>query len=87
MDALPGIQWARSLDEIIEYAVQRLLPNAERLAARELFAQTQPYLVNSAWARLSQRQRIVRWLISRPPRPATMYAVTEALAQLGMRIR
>ena len=87
MDALPGIQWARSLDEIIEYAVHRILPNAERLAARELFAQTQPYLVNSAWARLSQRQRILRWLISRPPRPATMYAVTEALAQLGMRVR
>jgi hypothetical protein len=87
MDALPGIQWARSLDEVIEYAVQRILPNAQRLSARKRFAQTQPYLVSSAWARLSQRERIVRWLISRPPRPATMYAVSEALAQLGIRLQ
>jgi hypothetical protein len=86
MDALPGIQWARSLDEVIEYALQRILPNAQRLSARKRFAQTQPYLVNSAWARLSQRERVVRWLTSRPPRPATMYAVSAALAQLGMRL-
>jgi len=80
MHAFPGIQWAQSLDEVLDYAVQRILPNAERLAARKRFAQTQSYLVSSAWARLSQRERILRWLTSRPPRPATMYAVNEALA-------
>lgn len=85
--ALPGIEWARSLDEVIEYAVLRIRPNAERLSARKLYAQTEPYLVSNAWAHLSQRERILRWLISRPPRPATIYAVSAALAPLEIRLR
>jgi hypothetical protein len=77
----PGIRWARSFREALEYLAQRIVPGAEALRTREQFVNTQPCLAESEWGHLSQTRRILRWLRSRPPRPGTMRVVREALMQ------
>ena len=79
--AFPGIRWARSFREALEYVAQRIVPGAEALRTRKQFVNTQPYLAESEWGHLSQAMRILRWLRSRPPRPGTMRVVREALKQ------
>jgi Uncharacterised nucleotidyltransferase len=81
VDAFPGIEWARSMSERVEYAVSRLRPSAAHLAQREYAARNEGWGRQEQWARLSQGRRVLRWVTSRPTRPATMYAVRAALAQ------
>jgi hypothetical protein len=76
--ALPGVEWAQSFREVLEYTVSRGRPSAEQIALREHSAKTDAW-ASQSWARLSQRQRIVRWVTSRPPRAVTMHAVSAAL--------
>jgi hypothetical protein len=81
VDAFPGIEWARSVGELVEYAASRLRPSAAHLATREYAARNEGWGRREQWVRLSQGRRILRWVTSRPTRPATMHAVRAALAQ------
>lgn len=79
--AFPGIEWAQSPREMLRYARQRVAPSAEALAMRKYVARTQPALVGNAWSSLSRSRKILRWMMERPPRPDTLFAVRTALAQ------
>jgi hypothetical protein len=81
VDAFPGIEWARSVGELVEYAASRLRPSAGHLAGRERLAQNEVWARQDQWSKLSQGRRILRWVTSRPTRPPTMHAIRAALAQ------
>lgn len=81
VEAFPGIEWARSVGELVEYAASRLRPSASQLAQREYAARNEGWGRQEQWVRLSQGRRILRWVTSRPTRPATMHAVRAALLQ------
>jgi hypothetical protein len=85
--AFPGIEWSGSATEMYRYIVSRLVPDRELLAARREIARTHPGAAQSRWSHLSQGQRIVRWLCSRPPRMETLSSVRSALAQLSTQPR
>jgi hypothetical protein len=80
VDAFPGIEWSRSVREMLGYAASRVRPNGEQLAARATTAGTQDWAADSPWSTLSQGRRIARWLASRPVRPATMHVLRATLA-------
>jgi len=82
VDALPGIEWSQSLREAFGYAANRVWPSATQVALRSRFADTQAGAKRSEWAHASQSARILRWMVSRPPRLFTMSAVQAALAQM-----
>jgi hypothetical protein len=81
VDAFPGIEWSRSIPEMLSYAASRIRPNAEQLAARATTAVTQDWSADSQWSTLSHGRRIARWLASRPVRPATMHVLRATLAE------
>jgi hypothetical protein len=81
VDAFPGIEWSRSIREMLSYAASRVRPSAEQLRARAMIAVTQEWAGHSRWTTLSQGQRIARWLTSRPVRPATMHVLRATLAE------
>ncbi len=81
VEAFPGIAWSRSCAEILEYIGGRVWPGKELRRLRAKLAETEIASSTSQWGRLSQRQRMLRWLTSRPLRVETLHAVRMALAQ------
>jgi hypothetical protein len=81
VDAFPGMEWSRSLREVLGYVASRVRPSANHIALRAHVAKTEAWVPESRWVHLSQNQRILRWITSRPTRPAPMHAVRTALAQ------
>lgn len=79
IEALPGIGWSRSVGEATQYIVNRIFPDREKVSQRKYLAGAEPGFSQSPWAHFSQGTRVLRWLISRPPRPSTMYAVRACL--------
>jgi Uncharacterised nucleotidyltransferase len=79
--AFPGIEWSRSPSEAFRYMLGRVRPNAEARRIRRIDAANAAWASDSKWQGLSQRSRILRWMTSRPTRPATMYVIRETLAQ------
>ncbi len=79
VDAFPGIEWAQSVGELVEYTASRLRPSAAHLGQREQTAKTETWASQDQWVRLSQGRRILRWVTSRQTRPATMHAIRAAL--------
>jgi putative nucleotidyltransferase-like protein len=79
--AFPGIEWSRSGSEAFRYILGRVRPDAEARRIRNIDTANAVWAKQSSWHGLPQRYRILRWLISRPTRPATMYVVRETLAQ------
>jgi hypothetical protein len=82
IEAFPGIAWCRSVTEMLECIAHRIHPDAEMLRLRRIMVETQVATAQTEWGRLSQRQRMLRWLVSRPTRADTLYAVRSALAQV-----
>ena len=80
ISAFPGIEWSRTLREMLNYAAQRIRPSRETLAQRQELAQWQPLVSGGEWAQTSQGRRIVRWLLARQPRQETLQPVRAALA-------
>jgi Uncharacterised nucleotidyltransferase len=78
--AFPGVEWAQSIREVLEYAVSRVWPSAEHVALRKHSAKSDAWGSQSQWVHLSQGRRIVRWVTSRPPRAVTSHAVSAALS-------
>ncbi len=81
VDAFPGMEWSRSVGELIAYAASRVRPSAAHLALREHISKNEAWARQHQWSRQSQGRRILRWVSSRPTRPATMHAVRAALTQ------
>jgi hypothetical protein len=81
IEAFPGIAWSRSGAEIVEYIGTRIWPDKEFRRLRAKLVETEPASSETQWGRLSQGQRILRWLTSRPLRVGTLHAVRMALAQ------
>jgi hypothetical protein len=78
--AFPGIEWSRSIGELLCFAASRVRPDAMHLAKRNQLAATQTW-AKDEWSGLSQSKRVLRWLASRPTRPVTMHAIASAFAQ------
>jgi hypothetical protein len=83
IEAFPGIEWAQSLTETVEYVLRRLRPDSEMLEVREGVASHEAWAAASPWCQMPQHRRILRWLTSRPARPATLHAVRAALETDG----
>ncbi|HEY1865611.1 MAG TPA: hypothetical protein VGG55_00975, partial [Candidatus Acidoferrales bacterium] len=81
IEALPGIAWSQSVAEVVDYIGGRIWPDTEMLRQRDLRVETDFVASQTEWCRLSQRQRLLRWMTSRPLRVETLYAVRMALAQ------
>ncbi len=81
ISAFPGIEWARSPRAMLEYAAARVVPHAETVHLRQVFASVQPCVSGGPWAQLSQRQRMLRWMTSRQARHETLQPVRAALRE------
>jgi len=79
--AFPGLGWSRSLHESARYMFRRVYPDAEARSIRQDSMANAAWASDSSWQGLSQKSRIIRWMTSRPTRPATMYVIRETLAQ------
>jgi Uncharacterised nucleotidyltransferase len=79
IEAFPGIGWSRSVREMAQYIGKRVRPDTEMMSTRRSLASSEPGLAANPWTHLRQHNRILRWVASKPPRPATMYAVRAAL--------
>ena len=76
ISALPGIAWSRTIGDALRYLRSRALPDSGALAALDGSVRAQPRLRLVPWYQVSHGERIVRWLLSRPPRVQTMMALT-----------
>jgi hypothetical protein len=81
VEAFPGIVWSRSFAEIVDYISGRVWPDKEMRRQRDIRVETELASSATQWGRLSQRQRMLRWLTSRPLRVETLHAVRMALAE------
>jgi hypothetical protein len=79
ISAFPGITWSRSATDMLRYARSRALPNRETLEILRTAIERQPHMQAVRWYQLSQGRRIVRWLLSQPPRVQTITSVAAAL--------
>jgi hypothetical protein len=80
IEAFPGIGWSRSFAEIVEYIGGRIWPDNETRRQRDLRVENDFIATETQWCRLSQGQRMLRWMTSRPLRVETLHAVRMALA-------
>jgi len=78
ISAFPGIEWARSPREMLQYAATRIVPSAQTVQLRTTLAGVQPLLSGGSWANLSQGRRVLRWLMSRQARHETLQPVSAA---------
>jgi hypothetical protein len=78
VDAFPGIEWSQTLPEALAYVIDRIRPTAQTLEARRAVTNTEEWATASAWSGLSHSRRLLRWLTSRPARPATWHVVRAA---------
>ena len=83
ISAFPGIEWSRTPVEVLRYVRSRTVPDRKALAALDVAVAQQPHLRQLPWYQVSQGKRIVRWLLSRPPRVQTLVSVQAALETAG----
>jgi hypothetical protein len=79
--AFPGIEWSRSPQEGVRFMVSRLWPSGERELEAQHLVSRHPGVSEIPWYGISQRARMLRWLVSKPPRVQTLVAVRAALSQ------
>jgi len=84
IDAFPAMIWSRSLREAARYALNRLWPSSQLRAARERELSTELRARQDDWSHRSQGRRVLRWLVSRPTRQATLQVVAAAGASTGV---
>jgi hypothetical protein len=70
--ALPGYEWSRDALELMRFARSRILPLPQSTKELADGVNHQPDLLRIPWYQQSHAKRIVRWLVSRPPRVQTM---------------
>jgi hypothetical protein len=79
IQAFPGIDWSRTPGDALRYIRSRIVPDRGALANIEGTLERQPRLKRVPWYGMSHGRRIVRWLLSRPPRVQTILSVRAAL--------
>jgi hypothetical protein len=79
--AFPGIEWSKSIGELLSFAASRVRPDALHLAHRKQTAAGQTWARQADWSSMSQGRRVLRWLTSRQARPVTMHAIAAAFGQ------
>jgi hypothetical protein len=77
--ALPGWEWSHSLADTLRLAGSRLYPSRGALDELAFARESQPQLQQVRWYGAPHIERIVRWLVARPPRVQTITAVAAAL--------
>jgi Uncharacterised nucleotidyltransferase len=81
ISAFPGLEWARTPQAMLDYALGRLAPDQETRRLRKVKALTQPLASGGRWSQLSQRERMLRWILSRQARNETLQPVRAALRE------
>jgi hypothetical protein len=81
IQAFPGLAWSHSLLEICRYAMSRIKPDREVRSWRKVVTRTQPGLAGFSWSQLPHWQRMILWVVRRPPRLDTLSAVCAALTE------
>jgi hypothetical protein len=81
VNAFPGIEWSRSIGELLGYAANRMRPTTRDFKLRSVSADAEFWMSRNEWTRLSQGRRILRFMTSRHMRPPTRYAIQAAFAQ------
>jgi hypothetical protein len=76
--ALPGSEWARTPLELLRFAKSRVVPGRAALRDLSVAQQAHPAISQLRWYGVTHGERILRWLISRPPRVQTMVSVRAA---------
>ena len=79
LQALPGIEWARTPAEALRYLRHRFVPDEESRQERQDMVRTQLYLQGQAWVTRSHARRLLRRLAGAVPRMDTLYVVRKAL--------
>jgi len=77
--AFPGIAWSRTPLEAWQFVRSRMLPSRTAVAELDMARQAQPQFDAVPWYGVPHGSRILRWLVSRPPRVQTMVSVIAAL--------
>ncbi|HET9474799.1 MAG TPA: nucleotidyltransferase family protein [Steroidobacteraceae bacterium] len=77
--AFPGLSWSRSPLDVLRFMRQRILPGRTALTELDFVEVAQPALKAVPWYGLGHSQRIVRWMVSRPPRAQTIMSLHAAL--------
>jgi Uncharacterised nucleotidyltransferase len=85
IEAFPGIGWSRSVAEMLDCVSGRIWPARELLRVRKIATESQIAVARSDWGRLSQGQRMLRWVLSRQTRVDTLHAVRTALSPAANR--
>jgi hypothetical protein len=78
--AFPGIWWSRSVPEALEFMRRRVWPSREARSELRQGAAQIPQSSSVPWYGISHGARIMRWMVSRPPRVQTLLSVRAALA-------
>jgi hypothetical protein len=81
IDPIPGILWARSPLQALQYVGSRIFPSREQREQMHVASKTGPWSVEPQWHRQSQVRRIVQWMFSRPTRTETLQPVRAALSR------
>lgn len=79
LNALPGLEWARSPRDVMRYLKNRLRPTQESVNERADMVRTQAWLQGQDWVTLGHRRRLLTWLTRPVPRMDTLYVVRKAL--------
>jgi len=77
--ALAGIEWSRSVRDVVRYIGNRIRPPEEAVRERADMVRTQLWLQGQSWVTSTQRRRILTLLTRSVPRMDTMYVVRAAL--------
>lgn len=81
IEAFPGIEWCQSLSETIRFVTHRVWPDRATVSMREDNVRYEAWASNNPWCELPHHRRVLRWVTTRPARPATMHALRAALEE------
>ena len=84
IQAVPGLEWARSVGEACRLIRDRIMPSAAATQERMDAARSNAFLETHSWATLSRRRQILVRLTRPIPRADTLHVVRSAFARQGM---
>lgn len=81
--AFPGIEWSRSIADLVRYARSRIAPEPVQLDELTGGVSMQPHLSSVPWYGLPHHKRMVLWLLGRAPRVQALRSVMAAVESDG----